>query len=137
MTEQLTWADVGVVAVVALGATAVVGTAGGLLVWRGRRRSLQTLVPAVAVVTMVAVVAGLLGAAAAMFLSAHDLQVVLVVAVSAGALGVALALVLGRAVMRGTEALVHAAHQLGSGQAPVIDPRPVTAELGAVAVELE
>ena len=84
----------------------MVGTAGGLLVWRGRRRSLQTLVPAVAVVTMVAVVAGLLGAAAAMFLSAHDLQVVLVVAVSAGALGVALALVLGRAVMRGTEALV-------------------------------
>jgi signal transduction histidine kinase len=137
MTEQLTWADVGVVAAVALGATALVGAAGGALVWSGRHRSLQTLVPAVAVVTMVAVVAGLLGAAAAMFLSPHDLQVVLVVAVSAGALGVALAFVLGRAVMRGTQAVVGAAHQLGSGEAPVVNPWPVTAELGAVAVELE
>ena len=137
MTEQLTWADVGLVAGVALGATALVGAGGGWLVWRGRGRSLQTLVPAVAVVTMLAVVAGLLGAAAAMFLSAHDLQVVLVVAVSAGTLGVALALVLGRAVVRGTQALVRAAHQLGSGEAPVVDPRPVTAELSAVAAELE
>ena len=54
----------------------------------------------------VVVVAGLLGAAAAMFLSAHDLQVVLVVAVTAGLLGVALAIGLGRAVLRGSQTLV-------------------------------
>jgi signal transduction histidine kinase len=136
MTEELGWGDIGAVVAVAAGATAVVGAVGAAVLWRSRHRSLQVLVPAVAVVTLLAVVAGLLGAAAAMFLSAHDLQVVLVVAVTAGVLGVALAIGLGRAVLRGSQTLVEAAHSLGRGDAAVFSPRPVTSELATIADEI-
>ena len=137
MTEQLGWADVASVAVVAVGVTAVVGGLGAAVLWLGRRRSLQTLVPAVAAVTTLAVVGGLVGSAVAMFLSPHDLQVVLVVSIVAGMLGLALATVLGRGVLRGSRTVVVAAHALGSGHPPVIDPKPVTAELASVADEIE
>jgi len=137
VTDELGWADVGAVALVAAGATAAVGVVGAAVLHRGRHRSLQVLVPAVAVVTMLAAVGGLLGAAAAMFLSVHDLQVVLVVAVVAGSLGIGLATLLGRGVLRGSQALVAAAHALGSASSPRIEPRPPTAELAAVADEIE
>jgi signal transduction histidine kinase len=137
MTEELGWADVGAVVAVAAGATALVGAVGAAVLWRSRHRSLQVLVPAIAVVTLLAVVAGLLGAAAAMFLSAHDLQVVLVVAVTAGVLGVALAIGLGRAVLHGSRTLVEAAQSLGRGDPAVVSPRPVTSELATIADEIE
>jgi signal transduction histidine kinase len=135
--SELRWADVGAVAVIAGVTTAVLGALGILGIHAARHRSLQVLVPAVAVVTMLAVVAGVVGAAAAMFLSVHDLQVVLVVAVVAGALGLALATLLTRSVLAGSTDLVAAAHDLGAGGTPRVDPRPATEELGAVADALE
>jgi len=137
VTEELGWADVGTVALVAAGSTAVVGAVGAAAVRASQHRTLQVLVPVVAVVTMLAVVAGVVGAAAAMFLSAHDLQVVLVVAVVAGVLGVALATLLARTVLRGTSQLVAAARTLGDGGAPRVQPPPPTHELATVATELE
>ena len=136
MTEELGWADVGAVMAVSAAATATVGAVGAAVLWRSRHRSLQVLVPAIAVVTLLAVVGGLLGAAAAMFLSAHDLQVVLVVAVTAGALGIVLAVGLGRAVLRGSRTLVTAAQSLGRGDAVAVSPRPVTSELATIADEI-
>jgi signal transduction histidine kinase len=136
VTEELGWVDVGVVVAVSAASTATVGAIGAAVLWRSRHRSLQVLVPAIAVVTMLAVVAGLLGAAAAMFLSAHDLQVVLVVAVTAGLLGVALAVGLGQAVLRGSRTLVEAAQSLGRGEAVDVSPRPVTRELATIADEI-
>ena len=136
MTEELGWADVGAVVAVSAAATAAVGAVGAAVLWRSRHRSLQVLVPAIAVVTLLAVVGGLLGAAAAMFLSAHDLQVVLVVAVTAGALGIVLAVGLGRAVLRGSRTLVTAAQSLGRGDAVAVSPRPVTSELATIADEI-
>jgi len=136
VTEELGWADVGAVVAVSAAATAAVGAVGAAVLWRSRHRSLQVLVPAIAVVTLLAVVGGLLGAAAAMFLSAHDLQVVLVVAVTAGALGIVLAVGLGRAVLRGSRTLVTAAQSLGRGDAVAVSPRPVTSELATIADEI-
>lgn len=137
MTEQLGWADVAAVAAVALAATIATGGLGAAWLWWARHRSLQVLVPGLAVVTMLAVVAGLVAAAAAMFLSPHDLQVVVVVAAIAGAVGVAIALLLGRAVTRGSQAVAAAARDLGEGGTPRLASRPVSAELATVAHELE
>ena len=137
MTEQLGWADVATVAAVALGATAVVGGLGATGLWRARHRSLQVLVPGLAIVTMLAVIAGLVAAAAAMFLSAHDLQVVVVVAVTAGLVGALVALVLGRALVHDSRAVEQAARELGEGHVPSLHRRPVSAELASVARELE
>ena len=137
MTEELAWTDVAAIALVALLATVSAGALGAWLLWLARHRSLQALVPGVAVVTMLAVVAGLVGAAAAMFLSPHDLQVVLVVAISAGGVGAVIALLLGRAVLRGSRTLTRAAEQLGAGEVPLVAVRPVSAELATVAGALE
>lgn len=137
MTEQLGWADVATVAAVALGATAVVGGLGATVLWRARHRSLQVLVPGLAMVTMLAVIAGLVAAAAAMFLSAHDLQVVVVVAVTAGVVGALVALVLGRALVHDSRAVEQAARELGEGRVPTLHRPPVSAELASVARELE
>ena len=137
MTEELPWADVGAVVAVAAGSTVLVGAVGAGALWRARHRSLQVLVPSVAAVTVLAVVAGLLAAAGAMFLSSHDLQVVLVVAVTAGALGLGLAVVLGRSVLRGSRTVVAAAQALGAGTTPPPSVRPVTRELATIADEIE
>lgn len=137
VTDELGWADVGAVVGVAAGTTALVGALGAGILWTARHRSLQVLVPSVAAVTVLAVVAGLLGSAAAMFLSPHDLQVVLVVAVTAGVLGLGMAVVLGRAVLRGSRTVVQAAHDLGQGASPTVSPRPVTRELATIADEIE
>lgn len=137
MTEQLGWADVAAVAAIALGATVVAGGVGAALLWRARHRSLQVLVPGLAVVTMLAVVAGLVAAAAAMFLSAHDLQVVLVIAGTAGAVGTAMALLLGRSLVHGSRTVAEAARELGEGRTPRLAREPVSAELVTVARELE
>ena len=58
VTDQLAWADVATIALLALLATVAVGAVGSWLLWLARGRSLQALVPGVAVVTMLAAVAG-------------------------------------------------------------------------------
>lgn len=101
----------------------------GLVVLRVlRTRSLVLSVTVVALVSVGAVLAGALGAAEAMFLSAHDLRILVVVVVVAGAVGVATAVVLARAVVAGSRALGVAAAAIGDGGYQLAG-RPLSAEL--------
>jgi signal transduction histidine kinase len=77
-----------------------VGVLGMLALRILRRRSITANVSVVALVAVGSVVAGVLGAAEAMFISAHDLRVVLIVLAEAGAVGLATALALGRWLAR-------------------------------------
>ena len=64
------------------------------------RGQLRWLTVAVALVSVAAVVAGVLGTARAMFLSQHDLEVIGWVAVVAGAVAVAVGVLVGATVSR-------------------------------------
>lgn len=93
---------------------------------------------AVALITVLALVAGVVAAAEAMFLSRHDFRVVLVVCVAAGMVSLAVALVLGRRVVAGGRALRDATRAFGTGERFSPPPTdPPTAELAALSRELE
>lgn len=84
--------DLVVVLLLALAGSGLVGVA-GLLVLRGLRgRSVTAHVTVLLATTVLAVVAGVVAVAQAMFISEHDLEVLLVVLVAAGAVSLALAL---------------------------------------------
>lgn len=101
----------------------------GLVVLRVlRTRSLVLSLTVVAFVSVGSVLAGALGAAEAMFLSAHDLRILVVVGAVAGTVGVATAIVLARAVVAGSRALGVAAAAIGDGRYQPTG-RPLSAEL--------
>lgn len=81
----------------ALGGSLVVALAGALVL-RGplRGRSVTVHIAVLLLVTVLAVLTGILGAAWAMFIEAHDLQVLLIVVSVAGAVGLGSALWAGR-----------------------------------------
>ncbi len=110
----MTPADLEVLLVTAAWAGAVALT-GVLLVRAARGRSVRTALASVAVVCVVSVVAGVLGAARAMFLSAHDLGVLLPVSLVAAAVGLGAALSLGAAAVRDVERVRARARALGEG----------------------
>jgi signal transduction histidine kinase len=104
----------------------------GLLVLRAlRQRSLVLSLTVVAVVSVVAVLAGAFGAAQAMFLSRHDFQVLLIVGGVAGSVGILTAIVLGRAVVAGSRALGVAAAGIGDGGYQSTG-RPLSTELATL-----
>jgi signal transduction histidine kinase len=88
------------VVLIALGCSVPIGVAGALVLRMLGLRSILASVSTVVLVGVLAVVAGVVGAAYAMFLSAHDLGVVLVVAAVAGAVALGSALLLGRKLAR-------------------------------------
>lgn len=114
----------------------LVGALGVLFTRSARRARLTVLVPAIAALSVAVVLAGVIGSAQAMFLSAHDLRVVLVVCAVAGIFAVGLAVGLGRMVLAGTAALGMAARQLGDGAAVSLKEPPPTAELARLGAEL-
>jgi signal transduction histidine kinase len=81
-----------------------------------RRRPVGTQVAAVALTTVVALMAGALAAAEAMFISGHDLTALLVVLIAAGTVGVAASFVLGGRVERATRSLGEVARRIGRGE---------------------
>ncbi|HET6152985.1 MAG TPA: HAMP domain-containing sensor histidine kinase [Marmoricola sp.] len=83
------------------------------LVWLFRRWSLRWLVPAVAVVAVLAVIAGMYGTAHAMFVSNHDFKVTLWVLAAAGVMGAAGATVVGYALSRWSRSLQAEAVRFG------------------------
>ncbi|ONH31545.1 sensor histidine kinase KdpD [Protofrankia sp. BMG5.30] len=98
---------------IALACSAAVALSGVPLLRRHRARPLWTTALVLCVVPVVAVAAGVVGTARAMFLSDHDLRVVLIV-VAVSALVAALSAVrLGRPVVRATGSLTRAADTLG------------------------
>ncbi|MCY1136715.1 ATP-binding protein [Actinoplanes sp. Pm04-4] len=88
--------DLVLIAVYALGAGAVVGGAGLLVLRRLGGRSIAVHVGVLLVVTVAAVVAGVVTVAQAMFLSAHDLQVVVLTVLAAAVVSLALGITFGR-----------------------------------------
>ncbi|WP_198954834.1 sensor histidine kinase KdpD [Kineosporia sp. R_H_3] len=88
------------VVLLALAWSGAVGLVGLLVVRLGPRRSVRSTLVATAVVGVASLVAGVWGAARAMFISEHDLGVVVQVSLAAGAVALAVAVVAGRVVVR-------------------------------------
>ncbi len=104
-------------------------------------RPIGTQVAAVALTTVVALLAGAYAAAEAMFISSHDLSALLVVLCAAGTVGVAASFVLGARVDRASRSLEELAQRIGRGEASTVDmqlagPEELT-RLGTELAEME
>ncbi|MEV7422599.1 MULTISPECIES: sensor histidine kinase [unclassified Streptomyces] len=127
--------DTLLIALYAFLGAAVTGLAGAVVLRLIRRRSLTASLAVVAAVGVLAMLAGTLAVAWAMFLSPHDLSVVTTVVAMAAVVSLVTALLLGRWVVARSRELAVAARSFGDGQfaAPEI---PATAELAEVSREL-
>jgi signal transduction histidine kinase len=125
------------VVLIAAGCTGAVGTLGFGAVWLLRRASLRLSLIAVGAIAVLAVVAGTLGTANAMFISQHDLGVVVMVCAVAGLVAFGFSWLLGRQVEAGSLALRQAARSLGQEEGGFSAPDgPMAAELAALSREL-
>ena len=125
------------IALIAAGCSTAVGLAGMGLVWLLRRASLRLSIQASGAVPVLAIVAGTLGTAEAMFLSQHDLGVIVMVCVIAGIVASAFSWLLGRQVVLGSAALRQAARSLGDEADQFRPPAlPLAAEFAAVSRDL-
>jgi signal transduction histidine kinase len=125
------------IVLIAAGCTSAVGLAGMGVTRLLRRASLRLSIQASGIVPVLAIVAGTLGTAEAMFLSRHDLGVVVIVCVIAGLVASAFSWLLGRQVESGSAALRQAARSLGDEAGQFTPPvRPLAAEFAALSGEL-
>jgi len=122
--------------------TGAVGAAGLLALRLLRGRSVRLKLITVAMTIVLAMAAGVLGTAQAMFLSRHDFVVVLVVCVAAGFVAMAMAVPLANSVSADSRALHTALRSLGEEelegsavQAP--SPRPTGRPAGLATAELD
>ncbi len=90
-----------------------VALVGGVLIWLGRRASVRWLTVGVAMVAVLAVLAGTLATSREMFLSHHDLGVVGLVAAVAGIVALVFALAVGTALARWSRDLQERARVFG------------------------
>ncbi|MEV6181633.1 HAMP domain-containing sensor histidine kinase [Streptomyces sp. NPDC052016] len=127
--------DTLLIALYAFAGAALTGLAGAGVLRLIRRRSLTASLAVVAAVGVVAMLAGTLAVAWAMFLSPHDLTVVTTVVAMAAVVSLATALLLGRWVVARSRELAVAARSFGDGEFAAPD-RPATAELDALGREL-
>jgi signal transduction histidine kinase len=97
----------------AVGAASAVGVLAGFLLNALRARGVVTQVVVAALAPVAAVAAGVWGAAAAMFLSLHDLRVLIVVLIAAGTVGVVTALAFGGRVAAASASLGLLASRIG------------------------
>jgi len=125
------------IVLIAAGCASAVGLAGMGIIQLLRRASLRLSIQASGAVPVLAIVAGTLGTARAMFLSPHDLGVVVMVCVEAGLVAVAFSWLLGRQVESGSAALREAARSFGD-EADLYRPPalPMAAEFAALSGEL-
>jgi signal transduction histidine kinase len=125
------------IVLIAAGATAAVGLAGMGVVRLLRKASLRLSIQASGAVGVLAIVAGTLGSAEAMFLSQHDLGVVVMVCIVGGLVAFVFSWLLGRQIESGSAALRQAARSLGDGAGQFQPPaRPLAAEFAALSQEL-
>ncbi|MEV6207987.1 HAMP domain-containing sensor histidine kinase [Kitasatospora sp. NPDC051914] len=114
--------------------------AAGLLGWPAvrllRRRSVALSLLCVAVVTVLAMTAGTVSVAQAMFLSEHDLGVVVTVTLMAAVVSLVTAALLGRQVVAGSRALAAAARTVGSDTGFAAPAQPLGSELAQLSEEL-
>lgn len=128
--------DTLLIALYAFAGAAATGLAGAGALRLLRRRSLTASITVVASVGVVAMLAGTLAVAWAMFLSAHDLTVVTLVVAMAAAVSLATALLLGRWVVARSRELAVAARSFGDGGDFAAPDAPATAELEELSREL-
>jgi signal transduction histidine kinase len=125
------------VVLIAAGCTSGVGLTGMGVIWLLRRAALRLLLQVSGAVIVLAVVAGTLGTAQAMFLSPHDLRVVMMVCVVAAVVAAGFGALLGRQLQASSLALRQAARSLGDPGGGYRSPAgPMTAELAALSREL-
>jgi signal transduction histidine kinase len=125
------------IALIAAGCTGAVGLVGMGIIRLLRRASLRLCIQASGAVPVLAIVAGALGTAEAMFLSQHDLRVVVMVCVIAGIVASVFSWLLGREVTSGSAALRQAARSLGDEAGQFRAPaQPLAAEFAALSREL-
>lgn len=128
--------DVLLIALFAFLGAAAAGLAGAVVLRMLRRRSLTVSLTVVAGVTVVAMLAGTLAVARAMFLSAHDLTVVTTVVAMAAVVSLATALLLGRWVVARSRELALAARTFGEDGSFAPPGGEATAELAELGREL-
>jgi hypothetical protein len=104
------------VVLIAAGCSGAVGTVGIGAIWLLRRAPLRLSLMAVGAIAVLAVVAGTLGTANAMFISQHDLRVVGMVCIVAGLVAFGISWLLGRQVEASSLALRQAARSIGPGR---------------------
>jgi len=125
------------IVLIAAGCAGAVGTLGIGASWLLRRASLRLSLQAASAIAVLAVVAGTLGTANAMFISQHDLRVIGMVCVVAGLVAFGFSWLLGRHVEAGSLALRRAARALGQEETGFSAPAgPMAAELAALSEEL-
>ena len=125
------------IVLIAAGCTGAVGLAGMGAIRLLRGASLRLSMQASGIVPVLAIVAGTLGTAEAMFLSRHDLGVVVMVCFIAGIVASAFGWLLGRQVASGSAALRQAARSLGDEAGKFRPPvLPLAAEFAALSREL-
>ncbi|HSZ40658.1 MAG TPA: HAMP domain-containing sensor histidine kinase [Trebonia sp.] len=126
------------VILIAAGCTGAVGCIGVGALWLLRRASLRLLLQVSSAIGVLAVVAGTLGTANAMFISHHDLGVVCMVCLVAGLVAVGFSWLLGRQVEQSSLALRRATRSLGQAGGEFSAPvGPMAAELAALSRELD
>ncbi|MDV6287192.1 HAMP domain-containing sensor histidine kinase [Streptomyces sp. UP1A-1] len=128
--------DTLLIALYAFAGAAAAGLAGAGVLRLIRRRSLTASLAVVAAVAVLAMLAGTLAVAWAMFLSPHDLTVVTTVVAMAAVVSLATALLLGRWVVARSRELAEAARSFGDGGDYAAPTTPATAELDALSREL-
>ncbi|MFF1281609.1 sensor histidine kinase [Streptomyces sp. NPDC058299] len=128
--------DTLLIALYAFAGAAAAGLAGAAALRLIRRRSLTASLAVVAAVGVLAMLAGTLAVAWAMFLSPHDLTVVTTVVAMAAVVSLATALLLGRWVVARSHELAVAARSFGDAGAFRAPTAPATAELDALSREL-
>jgi signal transduction histidine kinase len=125
------------IVLIAAGCTGAVGLAGMGAIRLLPRASLRVSIVASGIVPVIAIVAGTLGTAEAMFLSGHDLGVVVMVCVVAGLVASAVSWLLGRRVESGSTALRQAARSIGDEAGQFRAPaQPLAAEFADLSREL-
>jgi signal transduction histidine kinase len=119
-------------------ASGVVVTAAGVLLLRAaRRRPLRDAALIVALTPVTTVIVAAAMATVAMFLSTEQFGVLIALVVFAGVAGLVTAMVLARTIMAGSDALRVATEALSRGE-PYVGPTSTpSAELEALAVELQ
>jgi signal transduction histidine kinase len=125
------------VVLIAAGCTGAVGLVGTAVIMLLRRASIRLSIQASGTVPVLAIVAGTLGTADAMFLSSEDLGVVVMVCIVAGIVASGFSWVLGRKIATGSAALRQAARSLGDEAGLFRPPAlPLAAEFAALSQEL-
>jgi signal transduction histidine kinase len=125
------------VVLIAAGYAGAVGAMGVGAIRLLRRASLRVSLQVASAIAVLAVVAGTLGTANAMFISQHDLGVVTMVCAVAGLAAFGVCWLLGRQVETGSLALRRAARALGQEEDGFSSPvGPMAAELTALSQEL-